>query len=172
MCCLAVRDLDVLEATLGRIILLIVCFGSVLGYFFLVVIITYAYFGSFISDVISNQTPNNRRNTNQTQVLDTNSTLSETKKSKREKFYNTITSTELIVILWVTLIYGSALLLYLRFKVLHLERDPNKPKKKKDLTEELEELVNSRRNRRSFKDKTKNNEIVAKDNADQPFWKK
>ena len=104
----------------------------------------------------------------------TNTTTSETNSGKTQKFYKTITSIELIVILWVTVIYGTSLLLYLRFKVLSLERDPNKPKKKKkkDTAEEMEDLINSRRNRRSFKDKTVNNVQIAIDNSNQPFWQK
>ena len=149
-------------------------FVKVLGYLILVLMIAYGY----ISDLISNRNTANtivNENQNQSQtviIINQNSTEFETKDEK--KFYRNITSTELIVILWITLIYGSALLLYLRFRVLTLERDPNSEKnKKKDSAEELNAfLQNNRKNKRSFKDKTNGIEVKVNDDSNQPFWEK
>ena len=127
--------------------------------------------------------PNNSKksvdkNANQNQTVVSNQNLTETESQESQtndnKFYRNITSTELIVILWLTIIYGSGLLVYLRFRVLTLERDPNSEKnKKKDSTEELNVfLASNRKNRRSFKDKILNNDVKVKDDSNQPFWKK
>ena len=155
-------------------------FIKVLGYLILVLIVFYGYFGSLITDLITK--PNNaniklNEKQNKTIVSIQNSTEFETKEiiTKDNKFYRNITSTELIVILWITIIYGSALLLYLRFRVLTLERDPNSEKnKKRDSTEEFNQFLQSnRKNRRSFKDKIlNNNDVNGKDDSNQPFWKK
>ncbi|CAG2166504.1 unnamed protein product [Oppiella nova] len=155
----------------------------VLGYFLLVLILVYAYFGSLISDLFitntnqinniyvekQNQTNNHVKSSTQ-EPINSDTDVTE----KQNKLIKMITSTELIVILWLTLIYGSCLMLFLRFKVLKLERDPNSDKhRKKDSTEELNAfLSNSRNKKNSFKNKNLTLDSPVVTNTNEPFWHK
>lgn len=155
---------------------------QVLGYLLLVIIISYGYFGSLMSDLITNSNDSNKNQSLSNELKKEmtvnleNEDMFDSKILQKSKFYRTITSTELIVILWITLIYGTSLLLFLRFRILKLERDPNSDKHKKnkmDSTEELNAfLLANRKNKRSFKQKIVSNEEIVKDDCDQPFWKK
>jgi len=146
--------------------------------------IVYAYFGNLISDLFltANNNNNNEQNLsnqfNSNQINQMNQTIdSGHSKGKNMKFIKTITSTELIIILWFTIIYGSCLLLFLRFKVLKLERDPNSEKhKKSDSTEDFNAFINKNRNsKQSFKNKNLNQVMTINDNSNDrniPFWQK
>jgi hypothetical protein len=151
----------------------------VLGYFLLVLIILYAYFGTLISDLFFK--PNHHKNQEEIQVnvLDNNTITDsrEPKIRKEYKFMKTITSTEIIIILWFTIIYGSCLLLFLRFKVLKLERDPNSEKRKKNnKDDDYNEFINKSRNsKNSFKNKNLTQVTTINDNNSDrniPFWEK
>jgi len=104
---------------------------------------------------------------------------SESSIKKEYKFMKTITSTEIIIILWFTIIYGSCLLLFLRFKVLKLERDPNSEKRKKNKdkdNDDYNEFINKSRNsKNSFKNKNLTQVTTINDNNSDrniPFWQK
>ncbi|CAG2108529.1 unnamed protein product [Medioppia subpectinata] len=167
----------------------------VLGYFLLLVIVVYAYFGTLISDIFFSgnnasdvyiETKNHtiiRDGSDSAPIRSTQSAINSDDDStgnegKEKKFIKTITSTEIIVILWLTLVYGSGLLLFLRFKVLKLERDPNSEKhKKKDSQEELNAfLANSRKHdKNSFKKKSLANDNrppTGSEHTSEPFWHK
>jgi len=140
--------------------------------------IVYAYFGSLISDLFLTANNNNNNEQNLSNQLNSNQTIdSGHNRGKQTKFIKTITSTELIIILWFTIIYGSCLLLFLRFKVLKLERDPNSEKhKKNDSTEDFNAFINKNRNsKQSFKNKNLTQVITINDNSNDrnvPFWEK
>ncbi|XP_054167007.1 probable serine/threonine-protein kinase clkA [Oppia nitens] len=100
----------------------------------------------------------------------------------KSQFVKNITSTELIIILWLTITYGSCLMLFLRFRVLKLERelsgdgdDHRNGKKREDSTDELSAfLIKGRKggdHKQSFKQKdlVSNQPVVATD-SNEPFW--